>query len=367
MSVYKRADYHGFYAQASVGKLKRNQKFPFPGGASATQRDKDATEKAARTWFKNTVRELEREALKGTSQSTLDATVDQVWSAYLESPETRQLKTYKDTKQRLGVCLKEVKGEKAIEFWRTGGPRKLRDKIHGTRLANRPRTNATTNRYNAAMRAGWEWGIEARMIPADMTWPKLMLSEPRGRDRYLSDSERTALLAAAKKDATMHAAIVVAISTGMRQGNLLSMTWRQIDFDKKKIMLPVTKNGRAHTVHLPSSAVAALEALKAGKIVHLNSPVFLDGKAQMENWRLMRDFKKLCKDVGIPTEGKDKFTWHCLRHSTASYLAQSGASLLEIGSVLGHISTQSTARYSHMVAGAKVTGHDKLDAMLSGT
>ena len=64
--------------------------------------------------------------------------------------------------------------------------------------------------------------------------------------------------------------------------------------------------------------------------------------------------------------GISDFRWHDLRHTAASFLAQSGASLLEIGAVLGHRSPSVTARYAHMVQGAPVTGHDKVDAKLRG-
>ena len=53
-----------------------------------------------------------------------------------------------------------------------------------------------------------------------------------------------------------------------------------------------------------------------------------------------------------------------LRHTCASYLAQNGANLLEIGSVLGHKSPSVTQRYAHLIEGAPVTGHTKLDDKL---
>ena len=44
----------------------------------------------------------------------------------------------------------------------------------------------------------------------------------------------------------------------------------------------------------------------------------------------------------------EDFTFHCLRHTCASYLAQSGASLLEIADVLGHKQISVTKRYAHL-------------------
>ena len=59
------------------------------------------------------------------------------------------------------------------------------------------------------------------------------------------------------------------------------------------------------------------------------------------------------------------FRWHDLRHTCASYLAQAGASLPEIGHVLGHASAAATHRYVHQVAGKPVTGSAALAAKLS--
>jgi integrase len=84
------------------------------------------------------------------------------------------------------------------------------------------------------------------------------------------------------------------------------------------------KNDTPRSVHLPSSAATALRTVKKGH--------------------------------GLP--------WHDLRDSCASHLAQSGASLLEIASVLGHKSLQATQRYVRLIPGAKVTGHDKLNAKI---
>jgi site-specific recombinase XerD len=61
------------------------------------------------------------------------------------------------------------------------------------------------------------------------------------------------------------------------------------------------------------------------------------------------------------------FKWHDLRHSCASFLAQNGANLLEIGSELGHKSVTATLRYAHLVDANPVTGHAGLEAKLKGS
>jgi integrase len=59
------------------------------------------------------------------------------------------------------------------------------------------------------------------------------------------------------------------------------------------------------------------------------------------------------------------FHFHDLRHTHASILAQSGASLFQIGYQLGHKRADMTMRYAHLVPGVKLPGHDELDAKLT--
>jgi integrase len=61
-----------------------------------------------------------------------------------------------------------------------------------------------------------------------------------------------------------------------------------------------------------------------------------------------RTFEKAMADAKI-----DDFHFHDLRHSCASYLAQNGATLLEIADVLGHRTLDMVRRYSHLTTGHK--------------
>lgn len=90
--------------------------------------------------------------------------------------------------------------------------REARDKL---RLG---RTPATVNRYLSAMRSCWNWGRAAGLLPQDFLWPsRLMLTEPKGRTRFLNDEELSRLLeASAAHSPLMQAAVVVSIACGVR-------------------------------------------------------------------------------------------------------------------------------------------------------
>ncbi len=76
--------------------------------------------------------------------------------------------------------------------------------------------------------------------------------------------------------------------------------------------------------------------------------------------RANSQWKKIRKAAGLKN-----FRWRDLRHSFASFLGANGASLVEIGSVLGHKDPRSTAGYIHMVRQKEVTGHAAMAAMVA--
>ena len=177
--------------------------------------------------------------------------------------------------------------------------------------------------------------------------------------RYLNNAEVARLLKEVEPDTVMRAAIMVSIGCGVRQGELLRLKWEDLNLAKQSLTVHLSKTGRRRSVHIPANAVEALRALKKLPIV---SPVHVflnhDGKPLKKSllemrWRPLRTRAKLLD-----------FRWHDLRHTTASLLAQNGATLLEIGSVLGHSTPAMSQRYAHLVSGAAVTGAAKLNELL---
>lgn len=310
----------------------------------------------AEAWAKELETSLRTDKDGGAVRRDLSAfTVKQLAEEYLADEAATSLKSFRSTQDRLAWWVNTYGGERV----RSLGVLKLREARDRLKPGRAP---ATVNRYVAAMRSCWNWGIAAGLVPADKAWPKrLMLTEPEGRTRYLTDAELVALLDAAKAHSpAIYAAIVVSLATGIRRGELLRLKWTDIDLEAPaRLRVLEAKNRTPRAVHLPATAVDALKALRREAIVGTRA-VFLDGEgAPLTTHTLETPWR----DVRAAAKLKD-FRWHDLRHSCASYLAQNGASLLEIGRVLGHKSQQVTLRYSHLVEGAPVTGHDKLDKKL---
>jgi integrase len=287
-------------------------------------------------------------------------TIAKLVHEHLADDDVKKLRTIEDRERLLAWWVNRYADIKIIDF----GVVRLRE---AREALIKQRGPATTNRYLSEMRSCWNWATAAGLIPQERGWPKrLMLKEPRGRVRYLSDAEIGALLKAAQADTVLHSAIVLSIATGIRQGEALRLEWRDLDLtgggsSTKKPTLAVreSKTGERRMVYLPPNAVEALQCLKKLTVV---SPVhvFLNGdgkplrKSLLEHrWRVIRKTAKLVD-----------FHWHDLRHTCASILLQEGATLPMVGAVLGHKSASMTHRYAHLVQGAPVTGHDVLDSKL---
>ena len=154
---------------------------------------------------------------------------------------------------------------------------------------------------------------------------------------------------------------MVSISTGVRKGELLRLEWKDVDFERSRLTVLEAKNGESRAVHLPPSAVQALRSLKAASVVSARHVFLLPSGRPLAAGMLNKLWRAARAAAGLKN-----FRWHDLRHTAASYLAQNGATLHEVGSVLGHKSVGVTMKYAHLVQGAAVTGHDKLDQKLRG-
>lgn len=220
-----------------------------------------------------------------------------------------------------------------------------RDKLaRGNTRRNKQRSPSTVVRYLAALShvfntAVKEWGWIEDSPMRKVTKPK----EPRGRVRFLSDEERKRLLEACQASSSpyLYTAVVVALSTGMRQAELMNLRWSNIDLEQGRIILEETKNGERRTVSLAGLALQLLQELHSNR--HLVTALIFPGKDLKKPMDLRFSWERALEEAGI----KD-FRWHDLRHSTASYLAMNKASLAEIAEVLGHKTLSMVKRYSHL-------------------
>lgn len=166
--------------------------------------------------------------------------------------------------------------------------------------------------------------------------------EPRGRVRYLSEEERARLLAAcqASSDPRLYALVVVGLGTGARQGELLSLRWRDLDFLRGVAILEKTKNGDRRTLVLAGQVLKVLRELAALRRI--------DTDELFAAARKRATFPQRAWNDAVTTAGLDDFRFHDLRHTFASYLAMNGATLPELAAALGHKTLAMVQRYAHL-------------------
>jgi integrase len=165
-------------------------------------------------------------------------------------------------------------------------------------------------------------------------------------ERFLSEDELSSLgaaLAALESEGsiTPHAAAAIRLLlfTGARRGEILSLRWEWVDFERGFAFLPDSKTGRK-PLYLSAPALDVLANLPRLE----GNPHVICGETQAKPLAdLKRPWAKACSRAGIVN-----LRIHDLRHNFASTGAMGGLSLPMIGKLLGHLRTETTARYSHL-------------------
>ncbi len=212
-------------------------------------------------------------------------------------------------------------------------------------ISNMSQSAATVDKYlknlsHAFSIAIKKWGWTTENPCKKVTSPTL----PRGRVRYLNDEERERFLQACKESSNsiLYTCVVLAISTGMRQSELMKLQWQDINLKDGYLILHETKNGERRRVPIEGHALELLQ--EHAKIRRLDTDLLFPGNIHKDKAiDLRKPFENAVERAGIVN-----FHWHDLRHCTASYLVMNGASLAEIAEVLGHKTLAMVKRYAHL-------------------
>jgi integrase len=165
--------------------------------------------------------------------------------------------------------------------------------------------------------------------------PRIRLEkEPQGRLRWLTEEEITRLLEAAAKSRNkdLRVAVILALNTGLRLGELLGLTWERVELSRGVIRLDLTKSGRRREVPLNSESYEALVALMpkpSGRVFRT------------------KGIRKAYENA-VANAKLDDVNFHTLRHTFASWAVMRGVSLKELQELLGHSSLAMTMRYAHL-------------------
>ena len=221
---------------------------------------------------------------------------------------------------------------------------------------DRVRAPATVVRYMGALShalntAVNEWGWIDKSPMIGVRKPKV----DNERRRFLSDEEIQRVLTEAKgsENRFLYTVVLLALSTGMRLTEIMSLRWRNVlvedGADMGLLVMEKTKNGDARTSPLAEDAFKAVMVLrdKAKKDnadrVPANHLLFPSDTVENKPVEIRKAWETCRKRAEL-----DDFRFHDLRHTAGSLLAMSGASTREIAEVLGHKTMAMAKRYSHL-------------------
>ncbi|OAT82238.1 site-specific integrase [Desulfotomaculum copahuensis] len=228
-----------------------------------------------------------------------------------------------------------------------------------------------------------EWGVIPHSPAARVKPPKV---KRRQADCY--DREQTAAMLAALDDEPLKykAAVVLTVASGIREGELMGLTWRDVDFGNGTIevlrasqslpgMGTFTKGTKNETserlIALPASVMELLkqhkahqaeERLRAGDLWQGTDRVFAtwDGRP-MYTYTVGKWFSKFLVRHNLP-----HIKFHALRHTSASLLLAKGIPLKSVSARLGHATTGTTADiYAHALQSVDRQAADTMDEILT--
>ncbi len=198
--------------------------------------------------------------------------------------------------------------------------------------------NSTANRYTALVRAimyaardDWDW-IESA--------PKYrMRKEPHRRIRTLSLEKVKELIGYLPEH--QRNMVIFALATGLRQGNIKTLKWADVDMTKGLVTLDgsATKNGQSLGVPLNSTAMEVLMRIKTAE----STGYVFTYRGKPINQVSTKTFKAALSKAGV-----EDFRWHDLRHVWATWHMQNGTPLFALQEMAGWKSEAMVRRYAHL-------------------
>ena len=139
--------------------------------------------------------------------------------------------------------------------------------------------------------------------------------------------------------------VIVAANTGLRQGELINLTFKQVNFKDRTIILDnqlhITKSKKVRTVPLNNTAFSIIEKRYTGIT---DDFIFTINNEPIKQDYLIHKFKKYVRATDI----NQSLKFHSLRHTFASRLVKEGVSIFKVSKLLGHADVSTTQIYAHL-------------------
>lgn len=167
---------------------------------------------------------------------------------------------------------------------------------------------------------------------------------PEKQPLFLSEAEFQILLNATP-DKDLRDLFTVAINTGLRQAEILTLTWQQINFRQNMIMLDnqqhISKSKKSASVPLN---LTALQILTDRELHKTSEFVFTYKNKSIQPDFISHQFKKIVRSARL----NDSFSFHTLRHTFASWLVQRNVPIQQVQQLLRHADLKTSLIYAHL-------------------
>lgn len=316
---------------------KRNQKWQVQvrrHGAPALNRT-FTTKRDADTWAREIEMKIERQDLLPNARNGAFPTFAALLERYRETV-TPKKRSAPVERYRIGLILRHDLAKFSADQLTTEVITAFRDERLKSVSGDTVRQDLVLI-HQVLETARREWGLGLTHNPASE------VRKPRpapGRTRRLVNDEERRLwqaLAMLRSD-SVRDAILFALASGMRRGEILRMEWTHVDYRLRVLTIPETKNGYPRIIPLSDGALSILERRKA-KTEGSRAIFQTSANALKLAWRRLRE-----------REGFADLRFHDLRHEAISRFFEAGLSLPEVALISGHRDPRMLLRYTHMFA-----------------
>lgn len=201
--------------------------------------------------------------------------------------------------------------------------------------------------FNLAMKE-WEW---IRVNPVSMV-SKLKVRNLK--ERWLTYDEEERLLNVSP--AWLKEIIVFAVNTGLRQGEILKLTWDRVDLKRRTLTILEQKNGDRDTLPLNEHVITVLTTRKNIRSIKSDHVFFSKAGTPLDARNLLRGYYKARKEAGL-----EDVRFHDLRHTFATRLVQAGVDIYKVQKLMRHKTPIMTQRYAHHYPESLRDGVEVLD------
>lgn len=275
----------------------------------------------------------------GATKTTNTITVGGLFEKYYEDHVLRRCRTHKEIWRGFHAYWEPIKSVHVSGL----NPVLVRTWKNKLAKNNGP---GTANKQFTSLRAALRWGVESDII----TLPNdplrgIKLLPLRSRVSYLKPGDELERLTLALESESQEARDIIwlLLWTGQRKSNVLSMRWHELDMISHVWHIPSskTKSGRNYTVALTPRALQVLNRRNSSKN---GSDYVFPGQKKDGHFRAIQwVWARVRENAGL-----QHLRLHDLRHTAATWLAQSGADAIVIKEAMQHRSIATSLRYVHL-------------------